>query len=163
MATLSVFTFPGPDDAERALDAIHGLERGGGVRLNDAATVSWPRSELAPRTRQAASLAAVGALDGAFWGMLFGWIFAAPFLGAAAGTAIGAIAGRFADFGISDDAIAEVRDRIEPGTSALFVLAEDGAAVDLTRAFAGLGLSPEVMETKLPERGLRELRRVFGR
>ncbi len=163
MATLSVFTFDDPDDASRALDALHGLERAHRLRLNDAATVSWPRTEHAPITRQSANLAAVGALDGAFWGMLFGFLFAAPFFGAAAGAALGALAGRFADFGIDDDLVTAARDRIEPGTSALFVLAENGAAADLAGTFAELGLAPEIAETPLPDQGVRELRRVFGR
>lgn len=163
MATLSVFTFSDPEEAERALAALHAMEREHQLRLNDAATVSWPRSELAPRTRQSANLAALGALDGAFWGMLFGIIFAAPFLGAAAGAAVGALAGRFADFGIDDAVIADARDRIEPGTSALFVIAEDGAAADLMHVLAAAGLSPEVAQSAIPEHGRRELWRVFGR
>src|SRR5258707_2831395 len=40
-----------------------------------------------PKTKQAVSTTAVGALGGAFWGMLFGLIFFVPLLGLALGAA----------------------------------------------------------------------------
>ena len=54
--------------------------------------------------------------------MLFGLIFFVPLLGAAIGAGIGALAGSMTDVGISDDFINSVKQRVTPGTSALFVL-----------------------------------------
>ena len=163
MAALTVFAFPDAGEADRALSALHGMEQRHLLKVNDAATVSWPREAHAPRTRQSANLQAVGALDGTFWGMLFGFLFAAPFLGAAAGAAIGALAGRFADFGIDDHLIARVRSLIEPGNSALFLMAEAGSSEEVAAMLCRAGFAPEIVEIPLQDDGAMELQRVFGR
>ena len=81
--------------------------------------------------------ASAGALGGAFWGMLFGLIFFVPLLGAAVGAAAGALTGSLANVGIDDGFINRVRDRITPGTSALFLMSSD-AVIDRVRdAFVG--------------------------
>jgi uncharacterized membrane protein len=163
MAALTVLLFRDPRAAEGALEALHGMERERRLRINDAATVSWPATAHAPRTRQATNLPAVGALDGAFWGMLFGLLFAAPFFGAAAGVAIGALAGRFADFGIDDALITAVRDRMDPGTSALFALTEDNAGEEIAGLLTDLGLAPESLAATLTGEQSAALQRAFGR
>ena len=70
-----------------------------------------------------------GALGGAFWGMLFGLIFFVPLLGMAIGAGMGALTGSMTDVGIDDAFIRRMRDEIQPGTSALFLLTS-GAVVD---------------------------------
>src|SRR5215211_6599203 len=70
-----------------------------------------------------------GAAFGALWGFLFGLIFFVPLLGMAIGAGMGALGGSLADFGIDDDFIKQVRERVTPGTSALFALTSE-ATVD---------------------------------
>src|SRR5256886_11165514 len=55
---------------------------------------------------------------------LFRSIFFVPFLGAAIGAATGALAGSMSDVGIDDELIEQARDRITPGTSALFAMTD---------------------------------------
>lgn len=73
-----------------------------------------------------------GALGGAFWGMLVGLLFFMPWLGMGIGAISGALSGKFRDYGIDDDFVRRVGDQIQPGTSALFLLAER-ATVDKLR------------------------------
>lgn len=54
--------------------------------------------------------------------MLFGLIFFVPIFGAAVGAIAGAVSGHFKDYGIDDDFIKEVRDKVTEGSSALFLL-----------------------------------------
>ena len=82
-----------------------------------------------PKTEQLHNLAGAGAMQGAFWGMLFGLIFFVPFFGLAVGAAMGALSGKFADYGIDDNFIKQMRDKVTEGTSALFLLTS-GAVVD---------------------------------
>ena len=56
-------------------------------------------------------------------GFLFGLLFLVPIAGMAIGAASGALAGHLSDYGIDDKWIKEVAGSIQPGGSALFVMA----------------------------------------
>jgi uncharacterized membrane protein len=92
--------------------------------------------------------------------MLFGLIFFVPLLGMAIGAGIGALTGSMTDVGIDDTFIRRVREDIQPGTSALFVLSS-GAVVDRVKeAFEG---QPMVLvETNLSHEQEDKLREVFS-
>jgi uncharacterized membrane protein len=109
---------------------------------------------------QLASMAGVGALGGAFWGFLFGLIFFIPLLGLALGAAMGALSGSLADVGIDDDFIKQVREKVTPGTSALFVLTsgatEDRVVEELKQ------YDFEIISTNLPKEQEEKLREAFG-
>ncbi len=122
MATLTALKFPTADGAQNMLGEIKELQKEELITLQDAAIVTWPQGKKKPQTKQLTSMGAVGALQGAFWGMLFGLIFFVPFFGLAVGALMGGLAGHFADYGISDEFIKKVRDKVTEGTSALFLM-----------------------------------------
>jgi uncharacterized membrane protein len=74
------------------------------------------------KLHQAVNLTTAGALSGAVWGSLIGLIFLNPLLGLAAGAAAGAISGKLSDYGIDDDFIRQLSDKMPPGSSAIFML-----------------------------------------
>lgn len=123
--------------------------------------MSWPEGKKKPKTRQAQSMGGVGALSGAFWGLLFGLLFFIPFLGLAIGAAIGGLAGHFSDYGIDDDFIKSVREKVTPGTSALFLLTQN-AVTD--RVIAEMKTLPkfEILSTNLSQEQEAQLRAQFG-
>lgn len=129
MATLSVLKFDTPEGAQQMLSTLESLQKQQLITVQDAAIVTWPQGKKKPKTQQLHSMAGVGALGGAFWGLLFGLLFFIPFLGLAIGAAMGALAGHFSDYGIDDNFINSVKDKVTPGTSALFLLTS-GAVVD---------------------------------
>src|SRR5436305_13758865 len=131
MATLVVFKFPTAEGADTMLSTLEGLQKQQLIQIQDGAIVSWPAGANKPKTRQLSQAAAtgVGALGGAFWGMLFGLLFFVPFFGMAVGAAMGALAGHFAHYGIDENFIKQVRDKVTEGTSALFLLTS-GAVID---------------------------------
>ncbi len=61
---------------------------------------------------------------GMFWGLLFGFLFFVPLLGVAFGAALGGIAGLIDRALVNRDFATRVRDLLQPGTSALFLLVE---------------------------------------
>jgi uncharacterized membrane protein len=65
-----------------------------------------------------------GASWGMFWGFLFGLLFFIPVLGLAVGAGLGALMGKFAKTSIDKQFQDQVRDMVEPGTSALFLMLE---------------------------------------
>jgi uncharacterized membrane protein len=157
MATLTAWAFPTEDGAEQAVQRLQGLQAQQLITVQDAAVVSWAEGKKKPKTRQLNNLAGVGALGGAFWGMLFGLIFFVPLLGAAVGAAVGALTGSMADVGIDDRFIEGVKQKVTPGTSALFLLSSDAVVDRVREAFQGShghliasNLSSE-QETKLRE------------
>ncbi|MDT7649957.1 MAG: hypothetical protein QOI36_1363, partial [Pseudonocardiales bacterium] len=128
MATMTVWKFESASGAENALELLERLQKEALVQVDDAAYVYWPEGRRRPKTEQLHSLTGAGALGGSFWGLLFGLIFFVPLLGLAVGAAMGAMAGSMSDVGIDDDFIRDVREKVTPGTSALFVMTSNAVA-----------------------------------
>ncbi len=160
MATLTVFKFPTAEGAEQTLSKLQDLQKQQLITILDAAVVTWPADKKKPRTRQLYNLASAGALTGAFWGMLFGLIFLMPFMGLAIGAAAGAISASFADVGIDDNFIKEVREKVVPGTSALFLMSAN-AVVDRIRSELGT-VDAELIASNLSTEQEAKLRELFG-
>jgi uncharacterized membrane protein len=112
------------------------------------------------RRDKSVNLAGAGALGGAFWGMLFGLIFLIPLFGMAMGAAMGALAGSFSDYGIDDNFIKQVREKVTEGTSALFLMSS-GAVIDKI-GDALKGTEMELIQSNLSGEQEAKLREVFG-
>jgi uncharacterized membrane protein len=160
MATLSILKFDTPDGAQNFLGTLENLQKQQLIEVQDAAIVSWPEGQKKPKTKQLHNMTGVGALGGAFWGMLFGLLFFIPFVGLAIGAAMGALAGHFSDYGIDDNFINSARDKVTPGTSALFLLTSN-AVVDKVAA-AVKGIKFEIIQTNLSTEEEAKLRAAFG-
>src|SRR2546421_1339625 len=65
-----------------------------------------------------------GASYGMFWGLLFGVLFFVPVFGMAVGAGLGALMGKVEKTGIDKQFQQQVRDMVQPGTSALFLVVE---------------------------------------
>jgi uncharacterized membrane protein len=160
MATMSVWKFSTANGAAIAEETLKELQRKELIRVHDAAMVTWPENARKPKTRQLRNMTGTGALGGAFWGMLFGLIFFVPLLGMAIGAGMGALTGSMTDVGIDDSFIRRMREEIQPGTSALFVLSS-GAVVDKVKdAFRGQEMV--LVETNLSHEQEDKLREVFS-
>lgn len=133
MAALTVWKFPSPDGAAIALGELEDMQRTRLIRVLDVAVVTWDEGKRKPRTQELRSQGKADALGGVFWGLLFGLIFFIPLLGLAIGAATGALIGSMADLGISDAFIREVREKVTPGSSALFLISSD-AVIDRVAA-----------------------------
>jgi uncharacterized membrane protein len=160
VATLTVWKINDPEGAERAAGKLEGLQKLELIKVHDAAIVSWPEGKKKPKTRQLHNLTGAGAMGGAFWGLLFGLIFFIPLLGLAVGAAAGAIAGSLTDVGIDDRFIKEARDRITPGTSALFLLTSD-AVIDKVEEHFDFD-NAELLYTNLSREDEERLRATFS-
>jgi uncharacterized membrane protein len=160
MGTLSVWKFDSAEGAERAVATLEGLSKQNLIKIHDAATVSWPVGAKKPKTRQLSDLTGAGALGGAFWGLLFGLLFFVPLLGMAIGAAAGALTGSMADVGIDNDFIKSVREKVTPGSSALFLLSSDAVQDKVREAFAEH--RPELIQTNLSQEQEDQLRAAFA-
>jgi len=160
MTTLTVLKFPTADGADMMLDRLQQLQLQQLITVQDAAIVTWPVGAKKPKTRQLNSTTGAGALGGAFWGMLFGLLFFVPFFGLAVGAAMGALAGHFAHYGIDENFIKQVRDKVTEGTSALFLLTS-GAVIDRVAA-AVKDMKFEIISTNLSREQEAQLHEAFA-
>jgi uncharacterized membrane protein len=160
MSSLTVWKFKSPYGAQDALDQLVEMQHQQLIQVLDAATVTWEEGKSKPKTREMRDAKKVGALGGGFWGLLFGLIFFIPILGLAIGAATGALIGSMGDVGISDSFIRDVREKVTPGTSALFLLSSD-AVIDRV-AEKLTGRDAELISTNLSTEQEAKLREAFS-
>jgi uncharacterized membrane protein len=82
----------------------------------------------------------MGATWGMFWGLLFGLLFFIPVFGMAVGAGLGALMGKVEKSGLDKEFIDQVREMLQPGTSALFMVVEKvtrDKAVDAMSQYGG--------------------------
>ncbi len=160
MTTLTAWAFPGADDAETAVERLQALQSEAAITIDDAALVTWQAGKKKPKTRQLHNTTGVGALSGAFWGMFLGFIFLVPFLGAAIGAALGAWSTSIIDMGISDKFIDDVKQKVTPGTSALFLLTDDTVVERVENALKDM--NPHLIASNLSAEQEAKLREAFA-
>jgi len=81
-----------------------------------------------------------GATWGMFWGLLFGVLFFVPVFGMAVGAGLGALMGKIEKTGVDGEFQKQVRDLVQPGSSALFLVVEKvtpDKAVEGLRRYGG--------------------------
>lgn len=158
MANLFVLAFKDEKGASSALKEVEKLQKAELIVVDDAAVAIHPMDGKV-KIRQANNLVGRGALGGAFWGMLFGLIFFVPFAGLAIGAAAGGLMGKLHDYGIDDNFIKSVSEKVTPGTSALFLLvhnAQKEKVVATLRPYGG-----ELIQSSLSPTQEKELKEAL--
>jgi uncharacterized membrane protein len=100
-----------------------------------------------------------GATWGMFWGLLFGMLFFVPFFGMAIGAGFGALFGKLERNGIDKEFQRQVRDKLAPGTSALFLVVEKVTPDKAVAALAKYGGT--VIKSSLSEETEKELQEAL--
>jgi uncharacterized membrane protein len=159
MANLVVLAFDDEEGADRTLSTLAEAQQEGLISIADAAVVRR-NADGKPKVRQAANLVGAGAAGGAFWGMLIGLLFFMPWLGMGIGAITGALGGKFKDYGINDDFIKRVGDEIQPGSSALFLLAHSATIDKLQERLSAERF--RLLHTSLSNEQEQALREAFG-
>ena len=94
-------------------------------------------------------------LRGMFWGFLFGLLFFIPVFGMAIGVGMGALMGKMAKTSIDKQFQEQVRDMLQPGTSALFLMLEKVTPDKAVEAMSKYGGT--VLKTSLSNEDEQEL------
>ena len=123
MSQLVAVVYDTPEIARAAADRLRAESRGQTIAMRDL-VIAVRTPDGGVKLDQSVNLVAGGVLGGAFWGGLIGLLFLNPLIGAVGGAAGGAVAGWFGDYGIDDDFMKEIAQRLVSGKAALFVLAE---------------------------------------
>ena len=96
-----------------------------------------------------------GAVWGMFWGFLFGLLFFIPVFGMAIGAGMGALMGKLTKSSIDKEFRDQVRDLVQPGTSALFLMLEKATPDKALEAMSKFGGT--VLKTSLSKQDEQEL------
>jgi uncharacterized membrane protein len=125
MATLVAIGYPDEGTADQARQTVEGLEGDLIIQADQVAAIRRDaKGKYHVTTTHGGSSTAGGAVWGGFWGLLFGLLFFIPFAGWAIGAGIGALFGHLGKDMIDEQFQQQVRDYVQPGTSALFLIIE---------------------------------------
>ena len=125
MATLVAIGYADEATAEQARDTVRQLESELIIQADQVASINRDLDgKYHVHTSHGGASAGGGAWWGGFWGLLFGLLFFIPFFGLALGAGMGALFGHFGEKGIDKAFQEQVRDHLQPGTSALFMIIE---------------------------------------
>jgi uncharacterized membrane protein len=125
MATLVAIGYPDQGTAEQARQTVQQLEAELVIQADQVAAISRDaEGKYHVHTTHGGASAGGGAAWGGFWGLLFGMLFFVPIAGLALGAGMGALFGHLGEKGIDKAFQQEVRDYLQPGTSALFMIIE---------------------------------------
>ncbi len=125
MATLVAIGYPDQTTAEDARQTVQRLESELIIQADQVAAISRDLDgKYHVTTTHGGASAGGGAAWGGFWGLLFGMLFFVPFAGLALGAGMGALFGHLGKEGIDKAFQQQVRDHVQPGTSALFMVIE---------------------------------------
>jgi uncharacterized membrane protein len=160
MTTFTVWKFDDPEGAGQATFILKNAEKDGLVKIHDHAVVRWPVGESRPSTKQGHEETWIGTGWGALWGLLVGSLFFVPVLGGVAGAAVGAIGKAMEGTGITKDQLETIRTQVTEGTSALFVVTEEGDLDRLGERFRGI--HSKLVATNLTDEERKVLLETFG-
>jgi uncharacterized membrane protein len=159
MTDLVVLAFDAEDTAEQVRNKLVDLNKQYLLNLREAVEVVR-HSDGKVKIKDEPRLTGIGALGGAFWGFLIGLIFLMPEVGFAVGAVGGAIVGHFTNYGIDRSYMKQVEESIQPGQSAIFIVAND---LHLDRIEPELkAYHPRVLRTSLSADQEEKLREAFG-
>ncbi|MEV0902275.1 DUF1269 domain-containing protein [Actinoplanes sp. NPDC049802] len=160
MTTFTVWKFDDPARAEQAAEILRHARDEGLVKIVDYAVVTWPQGAAAPETHHEHESGRRHTGWGAFWGIVIGGLFLMPVAGAAVGAGIGALVKATEGTGIDRQQLETIRTEITEGTSALFLVTDQGNLDRLAERMHGL--HKQLVATNLTEGEREILLEAFG-
>src|ERR1700727_2991067 len=156
MATLVAIGYPDQTTAEQAMQTVSELQSELIIQAEQVAAISRDaEGKYHVHTEHGGAGAGGGAWWGGFWGLLFGLLFFIPFAGLALGAGMGALLGHLGEKGIDKAFQEQVREYLQPGTSALFMVIEP---MDEDKAMAAVqGYRGTVIKTSLSDEDTKRL------
>jgi len=154
MADLIAIGYPDTTTALRAEEEVQRLSKDLVIQPDAVAAIIRDQDGKIKTVTNMHTVGA-GATWGMFWGFLFGILFFVPFFGMAIGAGMGALMGKITKSGIDKQFQDQVRDMLQPGTSALFMVVEQmttDKALDSLSKFGGT-----VLKSSLSKEAEKEL------
>jgi uncharacterized membrane protein len=158
VSELLVIGYPDMQTAAQAAATVHELEHELLVQPDAVAViVRQPDGKFQVTTNH--HPVGAGASWGLLWGVLFGLLFFVPILGLVLGAGIGALGGLVDKTLIDREFRDRVRDLVQPGTSALFLVVERVPSDKVVAALSRYGGT--VLRSSLDSQAEAELQRAL--
>lgn len=161
MSNLVVVAFDNEEEASQVRAALAEVQNYGGTVVNDAAVVVKDANGEVRVKHETDTGVKTGAVGGGLLGLFIGFLFGGPIVGAVVLALGGGLVGSLADMGVSKDFVNEVKEAMQPRTSALFVIVRDSdaeVALAALRPYKG-----NVIHTTLPTELEESLQRVLAK
>ncbi len=136
---LLVIGFDDPLKASEFLLTAVRMQKNGQVRIHDAVFIERGEDGKSVVRETQDFTPGKGALGAGMWGLLLGTLLGGPLgglIGGAASAGGGALLAKLIDTGIKDEKIAELREVVPPGRTALALLLSHLSLADLQRELA---------------------------
>jgi len=158
MSNLVVITFDNQDEAQKVHDTLKSGQSAGYISLDDMAVITKNEKGEVQVTNEVDRGVKVGAVGGGALVLLIGSIFF-PIAGLALGAIGGALVGKLADTGLDKKMIEDVKNDLQPGSSAIFFLVREAnpdAAIAALKPYQG-----NVYASSLPPEAEKQVREVL--
>jgi uncharacterized membrane protein len=160
MATLVAIGYPDQGTGEQARETVGRLESELIIQADQVASINRDLDgRYHVHTSHGGGGTGAGAVWGGFWGLLFGLLFFIPFAGWAMGAGMGALFGHFGQKGIDKAFQEQVREYLQPGTSALFMVIEHATPDKAIAALQQYGGT--VIKTSLSDEDTKKLQEAL--
>ena len=156
VSTLIAIGYPDETTATKAGDVAQDLSKDLVIESDSIAVIRRDREGKYHVTTNHHPVSG-GASWGMFWGLLFGLLFFVPVFGMAVGAGLGALMGKVAKAGIDKDFQDQVREMVQPGTSALFLVVEHVPPEKAVEALSQFGGT--VLKSTLSKKAAAELQK----
>ncbi|MDX6743057.1 DUF1269 domain-containing protein [Actinocorallia sp. A-T 12471] len=136
---LLVIGFDDPLKASEFMLTAARMQKNGQLQVHDAVFIERDEDGKSTVRETRDVTPGRGALGAGMWGLLLGTLLGGPVGGLVAGAASaggGALLGKLIDTGIKDEKIAELREAVPPGSTALALLISHLSLADLQRELA---------------------------
>lgn len=156
---LIVLAFDTMEDADKVHEALVQAKKQGLIQIDDAAVVVKDQEGKVHVKNQVSRGTWLSTGVGGALGLIIGGILF-PIGGLVMGLAGGALMGRLLDMGVDSKFVKQVGEEIKPGTSALFILADQAnptASLGILRQYKG-----RVLQTTLSTEAEENIRQALG-
>jgi uncharacterized membrane protein len=157
---LVAIVYPNINTAEEVIGALQKMQKKLLVDIDDAAYIT-KNEKGKVEVHQTGHYVGGGAAGGAFWGFLLGALFLVPIFGLLVGAATGALTGKLAKSGIDQQFTDNLKEKLKPGNSAVFMLVRSITADKVIPELSQYG--GEVIQTNLSKEAEAKLQKELNK